>query len=339
MSRRSWGLVLTATLAVGVALSACSSSGSGPSVPSSDLGKALAQVTAGKSLPDIEFGRPAAILTADGGKQTGPYSRAGGYGTGELASYATITPGALGFNALQATWAVTAGEPPRSGTLLAGLPSLSSVGAKSTALGATKHTSGSQTVYRFRADNAVSLSDRLAKAFSGGLSPNVLSVDGSDLRVARAVAGLDLVSGGDPTLAGDKAYTALARCLDDPLAAMLTASIPKPTRQTPATTTPPTPGVRAVAVGLSGSQGVRPTEQLCVAADTGKHATDIAASIRKALASGRSHQANEPWTDLLSNVSVSTSGSLVTVTAHPKQSVGGVLLTALANADLPGLSG
>jgi len=341
-------VALAAPAALALALAGCSSSGplpdptsTRPSAPATPLARALATVRVSGSAPDVQFGRPAEVLRITGGAVSGPYSAAVGYGTGDLAQYARITSDVLGFDPMQAAYAVTAGSPPRSGTLLAGMPSLSAVATKAKALKATTSAQGRQTVYRCRPDYRISATDALGKAFGGGLSPNVLSVSGSDLRVAQAAAGLAAVSGGAHTLADDADYRALADCLGDPLAAELTTDPPVDPHlpASAAATTTPARSVRAVGVGLSGSKGARPADRMCVAADSAGHAARLAATIRAALARGRSTATGQPWKELLTAVSVSTSGSVVAVSARAASGPGGVLLQALQRGDLPGLTG
>ena len=338
-------LPLLACVSVAGSLVACSSGSNSTPGGSGPLESALGQIRfSSGTAPDVEFGRPAAAVAANGGTTAlGSYSQVAGLGAGDLVQFSQVLPKVLGFDPLRATYAVTAGQPPNSGTLLAGLPSVAGVKTLATALGATATKSGSSSTYRFRPDRRISVDDKLSKALPGSLGPDVIRTTGSDLRYAQSTAGLDLTSASGKTLAGFAPYQAVASCLHDPLGGYLAHAVPAlhsvqdPSQRSSAT---PTAGITAVGVGVGGARGSTPQERLCVAADTAAHATTIAAAITKALASGSSTVSNTRWSTMFTDTSVERTGTTVTMTAHPgQQGSSGVLLASYLRGDLPGLVG
>ncbi|HZC70876.1 MAG TPA: hypothetical protein VE442_09295 [Jatrophihabitans sp.] len=330
-------------VALALAVNGCSSSGGGRT-QSSALADALSHIPdTALARANVEFGRPAAALAADGEDATsGPYGRALGYGLDVLATEDAHGDQQLGLNVRTADYAVTAGESPHSGVLVSGV-NTSAAGSKLTALGASQSASDGGTVYRFRPDNQVNMGDKLAKAFPTAVSMlDVVRLDGSDVRFGPSSSALDITRTTGPSLLDDAAYSDLASCLDNPLAAVLTDKLPSlRTGVSPSVAAQlpkPSVGLRALGVGLSGAHGAPPTEQMCVSADSAAHAQAIADSVRKSLASGSSLVSLQKWSEILGHGTVTVDGSTVRMTARPVGDYPGVLLHALTTGDLPGVS-
>jgi hypothetical protein len=331
-------LALTAS-----AVSACGSSGpAGSTGGNSALARALRTVADTPATRHyVEFGQPAGLLRANGGTSPkGAYAHVLDAGASDLHGQDAAVQRVLGFDINAAHYAVAAGNPPHRGVLLAGA-ARPATAAKLTGLGATKSSTDSGTVYRFRPDAKVSTSDKLAKALPGATSAlDVLRIDGADVRFGASASDVDTTRAASPGLLGYRPFADVAGCLGDPLAAVLTDRVPHASAARsghPAATR--SVGVQAIGVALSGARGQSPTEQLCISADSDQHASAIASAVRAAVGNGRSLAANQPWSTLLDHASVAVHGSTVALTARPAQGEAGVLIQSLIAADLPGVSG
>jgi hypothetical protein len=125
-------------------------------------------------------------------------------------------------------------------------------------------------------------------------------------------------------LAGD------AACLGDPLVAVLTDQ--------PAGPSGPR---RELGLAVTGTSSGDAIEVLCIATGSAADAAAMKTKLQDGLTSGTSQRSNEPWSQLLTGVSVEIrDGNVVRATAHPVAGQpAGTLLQALRNKDLASLIG
>jgi hypothetical protein len=314
-----------------VLLAGCSSSSKKSSTPpTSSLRGALAQIAANDDTRGwVEYGRPKALLAANGGSPTRtPYGGTLGYGLSDLVPYSKLLPPLVGFDATTADVAVSAGQPPNHAGWLIGGVDASQVEQALTKVGAKKDG----TALRLAPDNQINLNGPLSKQLQAPMTIlNLVSASGSSLRYAPSSASLDLVgtSKGD-TLGSDKTVQAVAACLGDPLAAVLTDQ--------PSGESGPR---RELGIGVTGTSSADATEELCIATGSSGDADAMKTQLQNALTTGKSQRQNEKWSDLLTGASVEVlSGNVVRATAHPAQDgSAATLFQALTNKDLASLIG
>ena len=325
---------------VGVALLAgCSSSTSGtedhsssaqPAGPPGSLAGALAHVAADDNTRAwVEYGRPKAILAVNGGSAaTGTYGGVSGYGFSDLATYAKLLPPLTGFDATTADEALTAGQPPAHAGWLTGGVDATKVEQALTKLGAKKDGA----MLRLGADNELNLDSALSKALQGPMAMlNVVSTSGNSLRYGTGGAAVDLV--GEPkgaTLDTDATVKAVAACLGDPLAAVLTDQPSGPSGPR-----------RELGLAVTGTSSGDATEELCIATGSAGDAAAMKTRLQDGLESGKSQRSNEPWSQQLTGASVEIrDGNVVRATAHSVAGrPAGTLLRALQTKDLGSLIG
>lgn len=328
MRRRTLLVAAAAVLTV----AGCSSSGGGHPTANGDLAAALSQLddTPGNRAL-VEFGRTKAAVTANGGLDySGAYLRSIGLGANRLfPSYRSLAK-ATGIDLTTATYAVTAGQPPKAGVLLSGLE-LGDTGPRLEALGAKRSGHGSSSVYRFRADNAYATDDKLASAVPGIVNAlNVVEIDGTKVRVGASAAAVDQTRAKGPGLLGNAEFRDAASCLGDPLAAYLTGRVPSGSSAA---------GVRVIGVGLTGAKGETPTDLMCTRLASTADAKALAKKVDAAVSTGESRQSRRKWSDLLTGATVSVDGRTVKLSAHPAGGrPGGTLMTSFLIQDLPGLT-
>ena len=317
-------------MAAAVLLAGCSSSSSKSSAPPTSLRGALEHISANDNTRAwVEYGRPKALLAANGGSSAKtPYGGASGYGESDLANYAQLLPPLVGFDPTTADVAVSAGQPPtRAGWLVGGVDA-SLVEQALTKLGAKKDGA----TLRLAPDYQMDLNGPLSKQLQGPMAIlNVVSVDGTSLRYGASSASLDLVgTSSGSTLGSDQTVTAVASCLGDPLAAVLTDQ--------PAGPSGPN---REIGIGVTGTSTTDATEELCVATGSGDEATAMKTRLQTALTSGKSQRQNEKWSNLLTNAGVDLQpGNVVRLTAHPApDGPATTLFQALVTKDLTSLVG
>jgi hypothetical protein len=317
-------------VAAAVLLVGCSNSAHKNSVPPTSLRGALEHITANDNTRAwVEYGRPKALLAANGGSPAkSPYAGASGYGESDLANYAKLLPPLVGFDPTTADVAVSAGQPPTHAGWLIGGVDASQVEQALTKLGAKKDGA----TLRLAPDDQTDLNGPLSKQLQGRMTIlNVVSADGTSLRYGTSSASLDLVgTGSGSTLGSDTTVVAVADCLGDPLAAVLTDQ--------PAG---PSGSHREIGIGVTGTSASDATEQLCVATGSRDEATAMRTRLQTALTSGKSQRQNEKWSDLLTNASVDLQpGNVVRLTAHPApDGPATTLFQALVNKDLDSLIG
>jgi hypothetical protein len=319
--------------AVGVAaalLVGCSSSSHKSSAPPNSLRGTLEHVTANDNTRAwVEYGRPKALLAANGGSAGAvPYGDASRYGQADLADFAKLLPPLVGFDPSTADVAVSAGQAPARGGWLIGGVDAGQVEQALTKLGAKKDGA----TLRLAPDNEIDLNSPLTKQLQIPMTIlNVVSTGGASLRYGTSSASLDLVgTSSGTTLGSDQTVAAVASCLGDPLAAVLTDQ--------PAGQSGPR---REIGIGVTGTSASDATEQLCVATGSGDEATAMKTRLQAALASGTSQRQNERWSELLPAASVDVQpGNVVRLTAHPSpDSPATTLFQARVNKDLSSLIG
>lgn len=317
-------------IAAAVLLAGCSSSSHHSSTARTPLRDALNRIPANDNTRAwVEFGRPKALLAANGGSPARvPYGNAFGYGMSDLAGYATLLPPLVGFDPSTADVAVSAGRPPTHAGWLIGGVDAAKVEQALTKLGAKKDGA----TLRLAPDNQISLDGPLSSRLQApAIMLNVVSTGDGSLRYGPSTASLDLVgTSKEPTLGSDDTVTAVADCLGDPLAAILTD-------QPSAKSTTH----REIGIGVSGTSSADAAEQLCVATGSSDAAAAMKTRLQNELMSGRSQRTGSPWSDLLTGVSVEVlAGNVVRATAHPPQGrSAGTLPNALENGDLATLIG
>lgn len=320
--------------AVGVAavilLAGCSSSSHNSSAPPTSLRNALEHISANDNTRAwVEYGRPKALIAANGGSLVRvPYGGVSDYGESDLANHAKLLPPLVGFDPTTADVAVSAGQPPtRAGWLVGGLDA-GQVEQALTKLGAKKDGA----TLRLAPDNQLDLNSPLSKQLQAPMTIlNVVSADGTSLRYGTSSASLDLVgTGSGSTLGSDQTVTAVASCLGNPLAAVLTDQPSGPSGPR-----------REIGLGVTGTSTTDATEELCVATGSGDEATALKTRLQTALASGTSQRQNERWSELLPAASVDVQpGNVVRLTAHPSpDSPATTLFQARVNKDLSSLIG
>jgi hypothetical protein len=260
------------------------------------------------------------------------------HGWSEIAPYARLTQDSFGFDGRTADVAVEAGNPPDTGGRLDGGIDPSAVTPKVRALGGRPEKDGpAGKTWRLQEDHKISMTGPLASTFTGASVGqfNLVRTGGSSFVHASALAALDGVdAAGGRTLGDDDAFTAVAECLDHPLAAELTDH---------GTGAPDGPGGGTVlGVGTRGSSAGSLTNELCRTNASASDAQALAAHLRTQLASGMSRSTNEPWSQLLTGAKVTVDGGpqhVVRLTARPAGGRGDVLMRALVTGDLAGLLG
>lgn len=317
-----------AAVAVAVVLAGCSSS-SNQHGSTSPLHEVLDHVAANDNTRAwVEYGRPKAALAANGGSLSrAPYGGLIGYGASSLATYSKLLPPVVGFDPTKADAAVLVGQPPTHAGWLIGLDT-GQVEPALTKLGAEKEGSA----LRLAPDNQFDLDGPLSQKLKVPLTLlNLVSPNGTSLRYGSSTAALDLIgtSKGD-TLGADKTVAAVADCLGNPLAAVLTDQPGGKSGQK-----------REVGIAVTGTSGTDATEQLCVAAGSNDDAQALKSRLQEQLTSGQSQQTRQPWSELLTGASIEVlAGNIVRATAHPAQdSPATVLFRALTNHDLATLIG
>jgi hypothetical protein len=302
-------------------LAGCSSGGSGggggasggrfggPSVggglPTS-ISAALAGVpSAGWDGTYLEFGDVTQVVALNGGSLgAGPVEAYVGLGESSIAGFEEEAGSVLGFDPLKATAAVTVGQPPSQATVLYGTYDAASIGRKLTASGfKQKGAAAGGTLWAYGPDNQVNVNNPTGDAQMNDLNvaTSRIAYGGSSVNVDRLVAPTG------PTLASNAQLSALASCLGDASAAVIT-------------TFAPSPGSTLYGIGLVGSSGKDASEEICVSAKDSATASAIGANWTKQLETGRSQRLDQPWSKLLIDPQasvVSSSPAVVRLTSKP----------------------
>ncbi|WP_031516916.1 hypothetical protein [Streptomyces sp. NRRL F-5123] len=265
-------------------------------------------------------------------------SQLGGHGWGEVAPSALLTRKSFGFDGRKADLAVEAGNPPDTGGRFDGGVDPAAVTPKVQALGGEPEKDGpAGKTWRLQQDHKISMTGPLADTFTGASVGhfNLVRTGGSSLVHASSLAALDGVDAdGGRTLGSDAGFTAVAECLDHPLAAELTDHGTGDTEAAADGT--------VLGVGTRGTSATSLTNELCRTNPSASAANALAARLRTQLASGRSPSADEPWSQLLTGTKVTVDGGpqhVVRLTGRPADGRGDVLMQALATGDLAPLLG
>ena len=278
----------------------------------------------------FEYGDLSAVRAAGGTDVNGPYSALAGIGYPDLATMQGQLPDALGIDPVKAREAWVAGRAPTKGGVLVGGFDEDTVTGRLGELGG-KAEAGDKDVYRLRPDNGLSFDDALARKLPLALDHfDVVRVSGSQVGYGANARMADLSRGGS-ALGDDKGVRALADCLDEPLAAVLTDRAGGGERA----------NGPAIAVGVRGAKGKPATEVLCVATASEAAAKTEADRLRVLFSgtgtgAGATTASGVPWSTLLADVRVEVvDGDVVEVTAHPSGSTRtGVLIKALNDLSL-----
>jgi hypothetical protein len=244
-----------------------------------------------------------------------------GLGAGSVAGYAQALPD-TGLDLAKESFAITAGSPPATLTLVDGGQDASRVTSHMTRLG-------------WKPDGpALAAPPLTAAAGSGSYFTLVMAtVRASGTDAAFGGAGADLTQIGSPagpTLATDPQVSALTSCLGAVVAAAFEVGRPAG---------PDSPAELAVGVRTPASGTAVPQAVACAAWPTEAAASQYAAALRTALSTGKS-VTGEPYATLLTQASVTAIGGgqhIVQWTASSPARANQVF-QMLDNKDLPGLS-
>jgi hypothetical protein len=304
ISRRAFARVLPAavTVVLACALAGCSGgSGQGGSGQGGSGGTGLDAALANVASTPVTRAQVAyddtAALVKLSGVTTNPGTGKGfavvlGWGASSLVELAVPLPGDTGINVLKEDYAISAGNPPQTVTLLHGGQSASLVTSRLGKLG-------------WKQDNGVlvgppGLGGGSAATAQYALQMHEVRADGSDVRLGQSgVSSGQLGSPSGPTLASDPLISALAGCLGDVVAAQVQAAGQLGGRN---------PAAVAVGVRRPASDTATPHAVVCVAWSSQAGATQYTADARKALSSGTSFATKQPYSDLLSHASVTSIG-------------------------------
>ncbi|MFI0723523.1 hypothetical protein [Streptomyces sp. NPDC021224] len=286
----------------------------------------------------VDFGDLAAQRKAGLTGSDPAASQLSGHGWEEVAPYVQLTQESFGFDGRKADLAVEAGNPPDTGGRLDGGIDPAAVTPKIEGLGGKQEKDGpAGKTWRLQQDHKISMTGPLASTFTGAALGqfNLVRTGGSSLVHAPALAALDGVDAdGGHTLGGDPAFTAVAECLDHPLAAELTDRGTGDLRSGA--------GGAVLGVGTRGDSAGSLTNELCRTNSSASAAQALAARLRTRLASGTSRSADQPWSQLLTGAKVTVEGGpqhVVRLTGRPADGRGDVLMRALTTGDLAGLLG
>jgi hypothetical protein len=214
-----------------------------------------------------------------------------GWGASLLSTMAYLLPGDTGINLFNESYAVSAGSPPDTLSLLDGGQSASLVTSRMTRLGWKR--SGARLI------GPPSLTADPTVSQYAQYMPQVLP-SGSDVVVGSSAADLGQIgTPSGPTLAADPRISGLAQCLGNVVAAGIFSGGDlgggKPA---------------AVAVGVSqpASSTAVPHAVVCVAWSSQAEAANYAAELRQALSSGVSPETDERYSAVLLHPSVTSVG-------------------------------
>ena len=316
-------------VAAGCASGASAASGSGGSAaPGGDsLTSALAHVAdSANNRGQVSYDDTSALVRLTG--PTPDYSKDFGVLLGWGAS--SITPmisqlsDDTGIELLKENFAISAGEPPATLTLLDGGQDASLVTSRMTRLG-------------WKQDGATLVGQALSSGSPGDASSYSLSmhnVRASGADVAFGGFGANLAQIGSPsgpTLASDPLVSAVAACLGDVVAAQINVGTPSGAT---------VPDAIAVGVRTPASNTATPQAVTCTAWPTQAAATRYASAVRTALASGTSAETKQPYSALLKNPTVTSLGGSQHVVQWQADTPGraNLIFQMIEDNDLPPLS-
>jgi hypothetical protein len=265
----------------------------------------------------VEFGAVSHVIALNGSTGSGPLLAYLGMGESPLAESGDQSADVLGFDPFKATAAVTVGQLPKQATVVYGSFDASAVGKKLAAAGfKQKGSAAGGTVWGLAADNQADVDNP-----TGNPQLNDLLVTASRIVLGPSTADVEaLAATGGTTLASNAKLSALASCLGDAYAGVISPASPSI-------------GSAPVGIGVTGDSGQDASEEVCVSAEDSATAKAIGAHWTQQITSGHSQQQDEPWSKLLVDPQasvVSSSPAVVRLTAKPAAGAhAGTLLEAL----------
>jgi hypothetical protein len=247
-----------------------------------------------------------------------------GFGMGNLRNYYKVVAEDLAFDPMTSREAISAGRPPDWSAIIWGDYDVNAVNDKFAGLGVERSGDGDSTTWTASADGKIRLDSPLVTIAGPNTLNNVRTAPGSFAFAPKRDTLSWVTSPGFDTLAKDPTMKTLAGCLGDVIAAIITRAENR---------------TETLAVGVRAPSTTDVTDVICVAPGTGD-----AASIRDhatgQLATGKSPQANRPWSELLPNAKVELTGSAVRITATPgPDNPPGRVINMLNNRELNTLLG
>jgi len=287
-----WAAVAAALVVVTAGCSSGAAGGTG-------LEAALARVSdSANNQSSIYYDNTAELVSLAGkslGAEAKGYGALRGNGAVNLVSYMGTLSGDTGINLLDESYAITAGLPPASVTLVANGQDGSLVTGKMTKLGWKKGDGGTLAGPPL---NTASMDTETALY---AISMRKVQVANSDVVVGGASADLSQIgSPSGSTLADDPGIKALAGCLGNVVAATIYGGRNAGIKAAPT----------EVAVGISqpAKASDAPHAVVCVSWPTQSAADAYEANARKVLASGLSLRTNERYSALLRHATVTSVG-------------------------------
>jgi hypothetical protein len=314
-----------AVVIVSTFLVAGCSSGAGTAPGNSSLDGALAHVAdTANNRTSVDFDDTAELyrLTGQNPDFAKGFAVLIGLGASSVAQYAETLPAETGIDLSKESFAITAGSPPTTLTLIDGGQDASLISSRMTRLG-------------WKSDGPALAAPAPAAASGNGTYFALLM---ATVRVSQADAtfggtGADLTQIGSPTgptLASDPQVSTLASCLGPVVAASFEASPPAGGTG---------PAALAVGVRTPANGTAAPRAVACSVWPTEAAAGQYAAKLRSALSTGKS-RTGEPYAALLTQPSVTAIGGaqhIVEWTATTRARADQVF-QMLEEGDLPGLS-
>lgn len=329
-------LAVLGTVACGLGVAACSSSG-GSGSSDTALQKAMGDVAGGAAATKyFEFGdfarlRELKILYPDKPAASGRFVdqrwlRIVGVGAEDLADHAYPIKTVLGYDVYTADTAISIGVPPDHASKLVGKIDESALRGKLTALGAKPREFGAVHGLTFAPDHVINVNSApVAKHLAAVNEFNQIAVSGSYFATSPASAQLeDVLSGGDEPLLADHKFADMADCLGDVVAATVMAAS-KSGNST------------LIGVGIRDPGSIHGTdhEVLCLLPASGKQAT-VRASVTKTLSvNALDPLSNAKLSQTLASVAIDTSNGLVRATLTLRSSVPPGYLTSSLAQNLP----
>ncbi|GAB3928776.1 hypothetical protein GCM10011575_13340 [Microlunatus endophyticus] len=315
------GVTALATVLI-LVLGACSHAsptGDHKPAPGSDTGlkSALARISdTAANRNGVYYDDTAGLTKLTGDSPAEGFGPLLGFGASSLSSMGKPLRDDTGIDVAGESYAISAGQPPRALTVVAGGQDGRQVTSRLTKLG-WKSAAGALTAPSVTATYGI----QLAK----------VRPDGSDVIIGGT--GADLDRAGDPdgaTLADDALTSALAGCLGDVVTAYFVSG-----------STVTSSGMTELAAGIArpASASATPRAVVCTAWSSPGTASRYAAAARTDLKSGTSDASNRPYSSLLKNSGVTSVGGRQNVVRWQADTPGNasMIFTMVVQRDLPGL--
>lgn len=247
----------------------------------------------------------------------------------------------IGFQPELSDTALTAGDGANLAARLTGKFDADGIGVRLSALGGRLD----HGTWRMRPDGEADITDPIGRKFPALTNQiNLIHVTKNEVAYGPSAASIATMRATSRTLADDPAIRAVAACMDDPLAALLTDEGFKRDSR---------PGGYTLGMGVRGRVGGPDSEVLCRSARTPAEANRLAASYRRILTTGKApgrkpiptmdtpHQhfvEQSPYTEILHDIKVTARNDgtpTVRITARPGSWTGPTALSELwANSEL-----